>query len=165
MDVDALPAGRPYEELPERWLVVVLERDPDGPARALRHYRACVPGAGAALDDGTHLPYANAAYRGDDELGSLMADFCEADPARIRDPVLRERVQYLRQSEEGVREMCRISDEIRDEGIEIGRRQGLEQGLLDSLRNLMETAHWSARQAMDALRVPEAKRGRLLSML
>jgi hypothetical protein len=61
--------------------------------------------------------------------------------------------------------MCRISDEIRDEGIEIGRRQGLEQGLLDSLRNLMETAHWSAQQAMDALRVPEAKRGRLLSML
>ncbi|MDO4808245.1 MAG: hypothetical protein Q4A07_13470 [Coriobacteriales bacterium] len=29
--------------------------------------------------------YANAAWRGDDELGSLMADFCQSDPSKIRD--------------------------------------------------------------------------------
>ena len=172
MDVDALPAGRPYAELPERWLVVVLERDPAGSAQALRHYRTCAPG-GVVLEDGAHLLYANAAYRGDDALGSLMSDFCQADPRLIRDPMLRERVQYLKKSEEGVREMCRISDEIRDEGIEIGRRQGLEQGLeqglkqglLNSLRSLMETAHWSAQQAMDALKVPEDQRARYLAMI
>ena len=33
MDVDALPAGRDFDELPQRWAVVVLERDPDGCAR------------------------------------------------------------------------------------------------------------------------------------
>ena len=39
MDIEALPADADYSKLPQRWLVVVLERDPEGPERALRHYR------------------------------------------------------------------------------------------------------------------------------
>ncbi|MDO4798858.1 MAG: hypothetical protein Q4A01_12670, partial [Coriobacteriales bacterium] len=111
MDVDALLSGGDYDALPERWVVVVLERDPDGPGRRLRRY--CTrEGDGASLADGARLLYANAAWRGDDELGSLMADFCQSDPDKIRDGLLRDRVQYLKRDPEGVREMCRISEEI-----------------------------------------------------
>ena len=82
MDVDALPAGEDFDALPQRWVVVVLERDPDGPQRRCRHYRAREED-GSTLDDGAHLLYVNAAWRGDDELGRLMADFCERDPDKV----------------------------------------------------------------------------------
>ncbi|MDO4808080.1 MAG: hypothetical protein Q4A07_12640, partial [Coriobacteriales bacterium] len=107
MDVEALMPGNEFSGLPRRWVVVVLESDPDGPSTRHRHYRMREE-HGEALEDGAHLLYVNAAWRGDDELGSLMADFCEPDPDRIRDGMLRERVQYLKRDPEGVREMCRI---------------------------------------------------------
>ena len=172
MDVEALAADTDYSELSQRWLVVVLERDPEGPERALRHYRMCEAN-GERLGDGTHLLYANAAYRGDDPLGSLMRDFCESDPDKIRDGMLRERVQYFKRTPEGVKEMCRISEEIFNEGMaqgmEQGMAQGLEQGselrLLDNIRKLVANLGMSVRDALDALEVPEEDRERYLGML
>jgi hypothetical protein len=137
MDVDALPSGHEYQELPERWVVVLLERDPAGAGIRLRHLRMREDD-GTVLEDGTHLLYVNAAWRGDDELGSLMADFCESDPDKIHDRLLRERVQYLKRSDEGRDRMCRISDEIYNEGLEQGLEQGRAQGLEQGMAALAE---------------------------
>lgn len=169
MDVDALPSGHEYDDLPERWLVVVLEEDPDGPDVRLRHYRMCELGGRGALEDGAHLLYANAAWRGDDELGLLMADFCESDPDAIRDGMIRERVQYLKRDPEGVREMCKMSDEIFNEGVEKGIEQGIEQGardkLLENVRSMVKNLQITAQQALDALDVPRSEQARYISML
>ena len=114
-----------------------------------------------------------------------MADFCQSDPDLIVDGPLRERVQYLKRDPEGVREMCRISEEIFNEGVREGIERGIEQGieqgiergieqgiergsrqtLLDNVRSLMEGVGWSAQQALDALRVPESERARYLAQL
>ena len=39
MDIESLLAGKDYSALPMRWIVVVLEKDPEGAGRALRHYQ------------------------------------------------------------------------------------------------------------------------------
>ena len=49
--------------------------------------------------------------------------------------------------------MCNLSDLIEEKGMEKGK----ELTLLDSIKNLMETLHLSAEQAMSALRIPEGK--------
>ena len=164
MDVESLRPNRPYEELPNRWLVVVLESDPDGSGRALRHYQMREDG-GIMLCDGAHLLYANAQWRGDDELGSLMADFCQSDPDKIKDSLLRERVQYLKRSDEGREHMCRISEEIYNEGLEQGLEQGARDTLVENVRSLIESVGWTAQQALDVLKVPESERARILSLL
>ena len=160
MDVEALTADTDSSELPQRWIVVVLERDPEGSERALRHYRMREEN-GERLGDGTHVLYANAAYRGDDPFGSLMRDFCERDPDKIRDDMLRKRVQYFKRDPKGAKEMCRISEEIFNEGLE----QGLEQRLLDNIRKLVANLGMSVRDAFDALEVPEGDRDRYTAML
>lgn len=169
MDVDALPAGVGYEGLPERWVVVILESDPAGPHVRCRHYRTRDLSDGSVLDDGTHLLYANAAWRGNDELGSLMADFCESDPDAIRDRMVRKRVQYLKRDPEGVREMCRISEEIYNEGVERGIEQGIERGardrLLENVRSMTKNLKITAQQALDVLDVPKSEQTRLIAML
>ena len=169
MDVDSLPAGAPYDSLPERWLVVLLERDPEGPGRPIRHYRASALDGSGVLEDGAHLLYVNASYRGEDEMGSLMMDFCQSDPQLISDNLLRERVQYLKTNDEGVLEMCRISDEIRAEGREEGRAEGREEGReetrLADLRSVIANLGVSVQEALRALNVPENERGYYESLL
>lgn len=98
-----------------------------------------------------------------------MADFCQSDPDKIRDDLLRKRVQYLKRSDEGREHMCRISEEIYNEGLEQGIERGIEQGarsnLIENVRSLMESVGWTAQQALDGLKVPESERPSILSML
>lgn len=160
-----ITALKDYSRLPQVWVVVVLESDPDGPGTAKREYRYAEVGNGRLYDDGTCFLYANAAYRGDDDLGRLMADFCESDPDKIRDDLLRERVEYLKRDPKGVAEMCRISDEIYNEGVQDGIEQGARDRLLDNVRSLMETVGWTAQEALERLKVPATEQKRYLSML
>ena len=53
----------------------------------------------------------------------------------------------------------------REEGREEGRVEGREEGRAESVRTLMESLQFTAAQAMDALRIPEQDRSRLLSLL
>ena len=161
MDLDFLKAGEKYQKLPRRWIVVVLERDPDGAGRATRAYSYAEEADGTPLGDGTRLLYVNASYRGNDELGSLMADFCEPDPERIGDDLLRNRVQYLKRTAMGRREMGSSIQEIYDEGAEDGARRRL----LECVRSLIETTGWSALTALERLKVPAEDQEGYLAML
>lgn len=61
--------------------------------------------------------------------------------------------------------MCNLSKGIEDRGIAKGLEQGVENGLLSSIRNLMETMNWSCTQAMNALKIPEQNRERYEQIL
>ena len=39
-------------------------------------------------------------------------------------------------------------------GVEEGHAAGVEETKINSIRNLMETMKWTAKQAMDALKIP-----------
>ena len=61
--------------------------------------------------------------------------------------------------------MCRISEEIYNEGREEGLKEGREEGLLQSVRQLVQNVGWSAKEALDKLGVPESRQEHYLSML
>ena len=63
--------------------------------------------------------------------------------------------------ERGVSEMCNLSKGIEEKGIQ----QGIEQGTLSSIKNLMESMDWSLEQAMDALKLSGEEREKYLSSL
>ena len=63
--------------------------------------------------------------------------------------------------ERGVSEMCNLSKGIEEKGIQ----QGIEQGTLSSIKNLMESMDWSLEQAMDALKLSTEEREKYLSSL
>lgn len=85
--------------------------------------------------------YVDATYNyGDTDLGAVMHDFICADPAAMRCPVLAERARYLKETEEGVREMDDVGDEIFREGMEAGLKEGREQGLEQGLEQGRDAA-------------------------
>ena len=64
-----------------------------------------------------------------------------------------------------VREMCNLSQGVRNLGRAEGRAEGRTEGLLASIRSLMSTMGWSAEQAMDALRIPSGDRPKYADLL
>ncbi len=166
MDVEALGAGDEPEGLPEQWVIFLMEGDPFGRGAGTYLFRRREVGvAGLELGDGTAVLYVNGAYEADDELGRLVHDFRQSDPDAMLDPLVSERVRYLKRTPEGVRQMCEVFEEIRREGIEEGERQGSERRLLENLRSLMANLQVPAQEAMRLLSVPEDQRARYMAML
>lgn len=60
-------------------------------------------------------------------------------------------IPMTKEIEEEVLEMCNLGMAVELKGV----KQGKEQSLLESIKNLMETLHLTAQQAMDALKIPK----------
>ena len=90
-----------------------------------------------------------------------MADFCESDPAMIRDDLVRERVQYLKTNPEGVHSMCRIMEEA----LEQERERARQQTVLEFVRKMVKNGKMAAQDALDMLEIPKSEQRRYLSML
>lgn len=61
--------------------------------------------------------------------------------------------------------MCNLSKGIEEKGIKLGISQGIKEGLITAIKNLMESMGWTEEQAMEALKIPEADRSLYFSML
>ncbi len=61
--------------------------------------------------------------------------------------------------------MCNLSKGIEEKGIKLGISQGIKEGLITVIKNLMESMGWTEEQAMEALKIPEADRSLYFSML
>ena len=62
--------------------------------------------------------------------------------------LMAERTRYLKENPEGVNEMCKAMEDMRNEAV--------ERNMLQTIRNLMDSMKWSAEQAMTAMKIPEA---------
>ena len=59
-------------------------------------------------------------------------------------------IEMSQKFEEEVSQMCNLS-----EGVE---QKGIQKGILESISNLMDTMNWTAKEAMDALKIKEEER-------
>ena len=89
---------------------------------------------------------------------------------RVRE--LADQIKMLKNSQEvGVKymrlweEMEEARREAHHEGLEEGLEAGAEAERLESIKKLMETMEWPAKQAMDALKIPEAERQKYMNKI
>ena len=86
---------------------------------------------------------------------------------------LKKRASFFKEEEGGRGKMCKIMDEIWQEGMERGMAQGMERGMaqgmernrLESLRTIMQTMRLSEDEAMNALLIPLEKRAKYKALL
>lgn len=124
VDIRLLDRGQDFTELPDRYTIFITEKD--------KFHKGC-PSYHAAntieeldnepLGDGSHIVYINGEYRNvDTPIGQLMHDFFCANPEDMLNPLLRERVSYLKETEGGREEVCKIvEDLITEEKIEMAK--------------------------------------------
>lgn len=169
MDVESLGPQEDFSRLPETYVIFIAEEDIFGEGRALYRIERMDADTGRLFGDGAHILYVNGAYRGDSDIGKLMHDFCCSDAKDMYLEPMAERTRYLKESQKGVAVMCKVFEDILNEGRKEGRKEGREEGreegkelaLLASLRSLMEKLGYSPEQAMDALSIPDGERAKL----
>lgn len=153
MDIENLDAGQEFDELPDTYTIFITEKDFYGKGEALYPIERMNLVMGEMFNDGEHILYVNGEYRGDSELGKLMHDFncTEADDMNYK--LLADKTRYLKENPEGVKIMCKLMEDMRNEAAKNAARATL----VLNIRTLMETLEFSAEQAMNALRVPAAE--------
>lgn len=148
MDIENLDAGQEFEELPDTYTIFITEKDFYGKGEPIYVVERINLTTGKNFEDGEHILYVNGEYRGESELGKLMHDFNCTEADDMIFGLMAERTRYLKENPEGVNEMCKAMEDMRNEAV--------ERNMLQTIRNLMDSMKWSAEQAMTAMKIPEA---------
>lgn len=123
LDASILKPGQKPEELPETYVIFITEKDIIGKDKALypieryilvegnNNSREYIP-----VNDGAHTIYVNGAKQGSKtELEKLMHDFSCIKADDMYFSQLAAKMRYLKEDEKGVKAMCRVMEEMRNE--------------------------------------------------
>ena len=127
MDMNTLCAGQDFDELPESYVIFITRDDTLGYGLPIYHIRRMIEENKEEFLDESHIIYVNGEYKDDSPLGLLMQDFYCTDPDDMRYKELAERTRHFKRSEEGVRSMCRMLEEMRDEVAEKTAKENTAQ--------------------------------------
>ena len=114
MDADETVPGTDASKLPESYVIFITENDIYKKGKALYKIDRYVDGE-ELFNDGAHIIYVNGKYKGNDQMGDLMHDFHCKKAGDMKSRILAERVRYLKESDKGVKHMCRIMEEFAKE--------------------------------------------------
>ena len=156
MDTNVLNPGEFFDELPDTYVVFVTQDDTLGHGLPIAHIDRMVRENGKEFEDGAHFIYVDSSRCDDTELGRLMHDFHCENASDIQNKVLAERVRELKETEKGVEQMCREMEEIRHEGVEEGRLEGIETGIsVGRLAEKKDTAKSLANDGMPVEKIAQ----------
>ena len=72
-----------------------------------------------------------------------MHDFSCTDPANMYYDELAERVRFFKESKEGILIMCKVMEDMRNESLQEGIKQGREQTIKSMVRRMLETGKYA----------------------
>ena len=152
LDAELSKPGDNYDDLPPIYVIFITENDVIGRGRSIYHIENTVVETGDIVDDKMHIIYVNGQSREDSEIGLLMHDFFQSDPDKIHNPVLAERVRYLKNTEEGVGSMCRAMEEMRAEVAAEAAAKAAAETAAKAAKEAAEKAAKAAKEAEKKLR-------------
>ena len=117
IDRSLLCKGDDFEDLVDTYVIFITENDKFNKGIPLYHIERTITEMDNALfGDGTHIIYVNGEYRNmEHPVGSLMHDFNCKEAKDIVNPLLAEEVRYLKETEGGRSQMCKLLEEMRKE--------------------------------------------------
>ena len=138
LDMNTLNPGEPFEKLPETYVIFITRNDILGYNRPICHINRKVEEENETFEDREHIIYVNSQKQEDTELGRLMHDMHCKDAKDMHSDILSSRVYELKETEKGVREMCRDMEEIYNEGRENGFEEGEQKKAKETVLALAE---------------------------
>lgn len=127
LDANVVKKGTKFYDLPETWVIFITENDIFEQGWDVYKVERTIEGMGKKFDDGAHIVYVNGQYRGNDAIGNLMHDFSCTNPDDMYDETLAERARFFKESKEGIEIMCKAMEDMRNEYLQIGIQQGIQQ--------------------------------------
>lgn len=127
MDIENLDKGEQFEALPDTYTIFITEKDFFGKKEPVYQIQRMNLTTGKSFDDGAYILYVNGEYRGDSDVGKLMHDFNCTDAGDMQIDLLAQRTRYLKETPEGVSEMCKEMEIMRDKSRLEGELKGKQE--------------------------------------
>ena len=173
IDSREVSKGTLFPDLPETYVIFITEHDVWKRGKPLYTVRRTFEDTEEIFDDGAHILYVNGECQGESLLGHLMHDFFCSDPNDMYSDVLAERVRFFKENEKGVATMCKVMEEIYNDGIAIGEVRGEVRGeirgaeteRIKNIKSLIQHMGITAEAAMDALNIAKNDQPKYLTLL
>ncbi len=138
IDRTLLSKGEDFEDLVDTYVIFITENDKYGEGIPLYHIERKIAELDNALfGDGAHIIYVNGEYRNmDHTVGILMHDFNCKEARDIVNPLLAEEVRYLKETEGGRSQMCKLLEEMRREVAVEAEAKGKAEGKAETVIEL-----------------------------
>ena len=153
LDMNLLNPGDLFDNLPETYVIFITKNDVLGYNQPISHVQRRIKETEDIFQDGQHILYVNSKKQDDTELGRLMHDLHCKEADKMYSNVLSARVQKLKETTEGVNQMCQELEEIYNEGEQSGFLRGEQSGELKKAR---ETALTLLDMGMPAEQIAKA---------
>lgn len=134
LDMNLLNPGDLFDNLPETYVIFITKNDVLGYNQPISHIQKRIKETEDIFQDGQHILYVNSKKQDDTELGRLMHDLHCKEADKMYSNVLSARVQQLKETTEGVNQMCQELEEIYNEGEQSGFLRGEQSGELKKAR-------------------------------
>ena len=147
-----------FSLLSRHYVIFITENDKFGMGIPLYHVERRITEMEYALfADGAHIIYVNGEYRNmEHPVGCLMYDFHCKDAKDILNPLLAEEVRYLKETEGGRSQMCKLLEEMRNEAAAEGNYEKAVSTALkmlargrDSMEEIAELTGLSLEEVQD----------------
>ena len=157
LDMNLLNPGEPFDSLPETYIIFITKNDVLGYNLPINHIRRRSNETGEIFEDGQHILYVNSKKQDNTELGRLMHDLHCKETDEMYSNILATRVHQLKETEEGVDQMCQELEEIYNEGEQSGFLRGEQSGVQKGeLKKARETTLALLEMGMSAEQIAKA---------
>ena len=157
LDMNLLNPGDLFDNLPETYVIFITKNDVLGYNLPINHIRRRSNETGEIFEDGQHILYVNSKKQDDTELGRLMHDLHCKEAGEMYSNILSTRVHQLKETEEGVNQMCQELEEIYNEGEQFGFLRGEQSGVQKGeLKKARETTLALLEMGMSAEQIAKA---------
>ena len=133
MDVENLHSGQEFKELPNTYTIFIVEKDFYSKGEPVYPIERINLATGKFFEDGEHILYVNGEYRGESNLGKLMHDFNCTRADDMNFELMADRTRYLKENPKGVSEMCRIMEDMRNESL----KEGIKEGAINTAKRML----------------------------
>ena len=168
IDLDVLGKGEDYTDLKPSYVIFICTFDPFAAGRKIYTFtNRCHEEDGLELGDETTKIFLNAkgtVGEVDGDIGKFLAYVDgKAAEGKFTEDIAME-VDKVKQHKETRVEYMTLMMELKQQRRE-GKREGAESKQVEDIRSLMETMKWTAKQAMDALKIPVAEQEKYAALV
>ena len=147
VDSRMLRERQDFKKIKNSYVIFIYRHDKYKKGLPLYHIDRYVKETGELFDDGSHIIYVNGSYKGNDEIGRLMADFHQTNSEHMHYMTLAQSVKHYKETEEGRGQMCEAVEKYAEE---YAKEYATNEKMI-SVKNLMENMKLTLEQALDAM--------------
>ena len=154
VDTGHFPKGDDYHTLFDTYVIFITKEDVLGKGLPIYHVQRRINETGDSFNDGSYIIYVNGEIANDNTaLSRLIHDFSCLESKDIYNETFKECIKRYKETEEGIQTMCAVMEELKLET------------LIEVIKNLKTTQHWTNEQALTALNIDKSKWPRIIALL